>query len=405
MAVQPYVIQRQKEQKEKDRDPLDLILQGLQVANAGFGIASNYQNIQNAKEQRVLAQQQQKMNEFKLAEAKDATDTKTRISKGEYTPGEIDEMVSSGKIQVGKADTPGAQKRFITFPGEDRKEEIFILPKTQGAAGKPTSLTKAEVVDPKSGIKYAATFNPETGEYKKTDIVVDVPKPKETKNYDADPKEARTELRQSQNEFNKINKETRVALENVKEAKSYTQAAINNKTAAQQLAIRLGRAAGEVGAFTEADRANYGGSAALSDKISNWASLSSSGTITPQIAAEIDEFLALIEQRKLENLQEQGNLITSQYTEIYGGDPQVNFRKITGQKSAQSQAQNNKTPPNLGAPKLSSEDSEALKAFRSMDPSNPNYSKMKGILEMKGLLKPQKAPARQFSRPTSGQMG
>jgi len=139
MAVQAIQIQKERpEPKEKQRDALDYLLVGLDVANKGFGIASSYQNIESAKQQREISaenavinkqkmardeqafNQDSEMNAIKLEEAKRVS----QLPKTDYSAKEVDEMVGSGKFRVAKAGENGVERSFLL---DGQKKSVLLV--------------------------------------------------------------------------------------------------------------------------------------------------------------------------------------------------------------------------------------------------------------------------------------
>lgn len=152
MAVQPFLIQKQKEQKAPEKDALDYLMTGLQVANSAFGIASNYQNIQSAKQQRELALQQadqnkqqfaqtKEMNDLKIAEAKSQAAT----PKADYTQRDLDELVSKGGVRIGKQGEVG-ETRSVLLPDKTTRSVLLVdaNPEKAAAAAKEKAAERSK---------------------------------------------------------------------------------------------------------------------------------------------------------------------------------------------------------------------------------------------------------------------
>lgn len=178
MAVQPFLIQRQpKEREEPKKTPLDYLLIGLDVANKGFGIAANYQTIQNAQVNRETSLQEQKLNEIKLLDAKRNANLKATgvenvdLAKNDIVPGPV-RPEGGREVTINKG-----------FEGEKPiNQTAYIMPKQDSE--KSVLLKDIETVDPKTGISYSATFNPKTGEVKTSQFATKIPSRESGKNFD-----------------------------------------------------------------------------------------------------------------------------------------------------------------------------------------------------------------------------
>ena len=182
MAVQPFLIQRQpKEREEPKKTPLDYLLIGLDVANKGFGIAANYQTIENAKANRATSEQEQELNKIKLLDAKREANVKAsgykapdknelvpataetpnampvrelggfegenpkfnesyyvKKPKADYTTKELDNLVGGGGFRIGKEGEKG-ESRSVLLPSGETKSVLLV-----NTAPEKASATKAE---------------------------------------------------------------------------------------------------------------------------------------------------------------------------------------------------------------------------------------------------------------------
>lgn len=141
MAVQAVILPKQQKQQEApQKDALDYLMTGLQVANSAFGIASNYQNIQNAKQQRELALQQSEQNKQAFAQNKEMNDLKlnemrtaANTPKADYTQRELDELVSKGGVRLGKEGETG-ETRSVLLPDKTTRSVLLVDANPEKAA-------------------------------------------------------------------------------------------------------------------------------------------------------------------------------------------------------------------------------------------------------------------------------
>lgn len=133
MPVAVQSVQRKAEREyvsERQPDAIDRVLQGLQIAQGVFGIASNIQNIQNAKVQREAAVQ-----EFQAKKG-----AAERGAAGALTKGEYRDVVAEGKLtpvaapQEGEPADPGVLRAFVLGEKGEREPVFFRQAKPLAAA-------------------------------------------------------------------------------------------------------------------------------------------------------------------------------------------------------------------------------------------------------------------------------
>lgn len=143
--------QAPRQEREK-KDPLDTILQGLQIANGAMGLAVNYQTIQEKMANRQHLDDQN-------AGIQDAKDQQTALSQGlqpvdEGTPGSVVQRYRVGDGEAGV------------------KKQAFILPRKEIAAKPPVTRAVGQSL---------LQQDPATGEWKLVYTAPDKPGSKEVK--------------------------------------------------------------------------------------------------------------------------------------------------------------------------------------------------------------------------------
>lgn len=133
----------QKQEKEK-KDPLDLILQGLQIAQGVTGIAVNYQTIQQ-----------------KMAEREQIAD-----SRAGYHPDKMRAEMHEKGFSEAAPGTPGAQDyTFRQGEGDEGLKKLTLMPPQQKQSS-PLIETIQNFKDEKSGKVGTALVDKTTGEVK-----------------------------------------------------------------------------------------------------------------------------------------------------------------------------------------------------------------------------------------------
>lgn len=398
MAVQPIVIP--KEREEKGPDPLDQLLRGLQLANGVFGIVANLGSIDAAKQNRELNDQQRELNKVKILEAQRESNAKAAgveavdYNKYEELPGPV--RPEGGKVI----------KKVTGYEGENPIiQEAYIMPKREK---KSILLKDAEWLDPKTGTTYAATFNPETGEYKKTDVVLKLKPEKASGLSEKDLREGYVEYQKS---FNKSAAPVKDAISASDSIFTIAKSGQKNPVAAAALPAKLARAAGETGVLTDADMARYGGSQALADSFTRWANKAANGTLNGQDAADAIEFANLLKTRSQQRLDQIADETVDQFTSIYGGDAKTNFNKIIGAgykrgKQEGGDSGNKSALGNKPSGPLAPGVSDEQKNLVTWAYENPNDPRSAEVLKKLGIKPPQQFQNAGYSNaPNFGSLG
>jgi hypothetical protein len=129
VGVSSSTFQRRAEPTPKQEvDPLDRVLQGLQIANSAFGIVSNLENIQTARQNRGLVEAKMKTE---AAAAGAAQASEERSKQGKYTEPEYEKVLASQKfIEIKPPATEEEMPASVlrrTVIGPEGKERSILL--------------------------------------------------------------------------------------------------------------------------------------------------------------------------------------------------------------------------------------------------------------------------------------
>jgi hypothetical protein len=284
--------------KEPKKDPLEQVLQGLNIANTAFGIAANYQTIQNKRlENKMLTDERNG-----LITAKNSADLQAKGLE-RTAPGEVGS--STYKVRTGE--------------GDNDFEQIGLrLP------GKAKEITAVDTVDEKG--------NPVTKMVSKTEGLT-LPKPKEKVKPDTFKD---TEIsKAAQAEGNRLVSETsgyRGAIEASAAAGTLTELAKTNPVAAAASTRQLARAAGDKGVLSDADTKAFGGSQAIMDQLARIAERAETGNMTPDDAKYANEVATVLGAKAQANLDKTVENSTHRFTKNFGGNFEDNYERLTGTK-------------------------------------------------------------------------
>lgn len=148
MPVSVATFQRRSEPAPKQAvDPLDRVLQGLQIANSAFGIVSNLENIQTARQNRGLVEAKAKSESESALASKQQAEmlNKQRISEADYQ-----KILSEQKLtpvappKLGQEGDPSILKRFVVSAEGERPVFLRQMKPYESEAERSAAATKLQ---------------------------------------------------------------------------------------------------------------------------------------------------------------------------------------------------------------------------------------------------------------------
>jgi hypothetical protein len=159
MPVSVATFQRRSEPTAKQTvDPLDRVLQGLQIANSAFGIVSNLEAIQTARQNRGLVESKMKSE---AAAAQEAKVTEERMRSGKYTEPEYEKVLGSQKFieikppKEGEEMPPSVLRRTVIGPEGERSVLLRQAKPIEMAATAEAQSQKTQATEKKTEAEQA----------------------------------------------------------------------------------------------------------------------------------------------------------------------------------------------------------------------------------------------------------
>jgi len=376
-----------QQQEKPKKDTLEMILQGLQIANSAMGIGANFTTIQKHMDERAVAQD---LRQGILSQKDKAAHLSTLENVPENTPG-----ATPMKYRVADGDEPGAVETLwqMAKKTEPKAPEMKTrLVETKSPDGKPVQ----KIVEDKVGAEFPSYEKP------KDTAVADA---KKDERHKAAVERAQGKLNQ---ELLKVREEVNVA----SQVREMAELGKLNPIAAANLGSRLARANGEKGVLTDKDVDRHGGSQALADKIARYVKRAEEGTLTDEDARFSIEMADMLERSARQKETQVSEHFVRQFTRNYGGDFAENYGVIVGTDyeppaSTQAPGEPQRKPesgtafaapasegltvpvPMRGAtgvaPKPTADDLKAMD-WAKQNPKDPRAQQIRQTLQAKGLL-------------------
>lgn len=288
------------EQKTPEVTWVDKVIQGLQIAKGITGIASDYQTIQKYSADRdALADTR--------AGVSTAAENAKRLENGmEFVP-----KGTQGAMQLPQRRGDEVDQNIWMRQKVKEEKTPLLQIKTTAADGSPL----IKLVKGQEGAEYPGYIAP-----------------KDTAGRDARTDKQTTDaVERAQKSLNRDLKDVDEAIASADQVRTLGDLAKTNPVAANNLASRLARVAGEKGILTDSDLERQGGSAAFQDRLNRYIQKSTTGqALLPEDIKFANEFAEIMGRANSQQKARITERNVQQFTRAHKGDFKENYGMITG---------------------------------------------------------------------------